>query len=259
MAAIPAAERISVCMASYNGGRYIAEQIRSILSQLGDRDEIIIVDDCSGDRTAEIIRAFHDPRIHLFHNASNRGVIKSFERALSQAAGELVFLSDQDDVWRADKVEKFRAFFAGRPNAAAAMSDARVIDGEGREISSSWVRARGFHPGALRNIIKNGYLGCALAFRKSVLAACLPFPEKIPMHDMWIGALSACFGETGFLPDPLVAYRRHGENATSGRHASLGRMLVWRWNLATALLARVIAVKLGRHSASHGGEREGGS
>lgn len=256
MAATPATERISACMASYNGELYIEEQTRSILSQLGARDELIIVDDCSQDRTVEIIRSFHDPRIKLLHNAGNRGVVKTFERALSHASGELVFLSDQDDVWRADKVEKIRAFFAGRPMAALAVSDARVIDAAGREISSSWVRARAFHPGALQTILKNRYLGCAMAFRKSVLAVCLPFPERIPMHDMWIGALSSCFGEVGFLPDPLVAYRRHGKNETSGHHAPLGRMIAWRWNLATALLARMIAVKLGRHPALPGGEQE---
>jgi glycosyltransferase involved in cell wall biosynthesis len=235
--------RISVCMAACNGTRYIQEQIGSILPQLGVSDELIIVDDASQDDTVGIILSFGDDRITLLRNEQNRGVIKSFERALTYASGDLIFLSDQDDVWRLDKVETFKHFFAGRPTMTLALSDARIIDQDGQDISTSWMGKSGFRPGVIRNLLKSRYLGCAMAFRKTVLKNCLPFPPRAPMHDMWIGLTNELFGRVGFVNEALVSYRRHGANATSDRHAAMGQMIRWRWNLAASLFARVIAIK----------------
>jgi glycosyltransferase involved in cell wall biosynthesis len=236
--------RISVCMAAYNGARYIQEQIASILPQLGFSDELIIVDDASQDDTVRAILSFGDKRITLLHNEQNRGVIKSFERALMYASGDLIFLSDQDDVWRPDKIETFRKFFAANPAITLALSDARVVDEGGREISASWMEERGgFRSGVTSNFVKNRYLGCAMAFRKIVLKNCLPFPPGAPMHDMWIGLTNELSGRAGFVNEALFNYRRHGTNATTGRHAAIGRMIRWRWNLAASLFARIIAIK----------------
>jgi glycosyltransferase involved in cell wall biosynthesis len=236
--------RISVCMAAYNGARYIQEQIASILPQLGFSDELIIVDDASQDDTVRAILSFGDKRITLLHNEQNCGVIKSFERALMYASGDLIFLSDQDDVWRPDKIETFRKFFAANPAITLALSDAKVIDQGGSEVSASWMEERGrFRSGVISNFVKNRYLGCAMAFRKIVLKNCLPFPPGAPMHDMWIGLTNELFGRTGFVNESLFNYRRHGTNATTGKHAALGQMIRWRWGLAASLFTRAIAIR----------------
>src|ERR1700744_2314782 len=96
---------ISVCMAVFNGQRYLHEQLDSILPQLGEHDEVIIVDDGSNDASASIVSEFRDPRLKLLRNETNVGPSKSFERAISQAQGQYIFLSDQDDIWKANKVE----------------------------------------------------------------------------------------------------------------------------------------------------------
>jgi len=97
--------KISVCMATYNGERYLKEQLDSILKQLSFTDEIIISDDGSQDRTIEIIESFGDSRIKLFHS-TQQNLIYNFENALSKASGDIIFLSDQDDIWYENKVEK---------------------------------------------------------------------------------------------------------------------------------------------------------
>jgi glycosyltransferase involved in cell wall biosynthesis len=238
------ATRISVCMAAYNGTRYIEEQIGSILPQLGLSDELIIVDDASQDDTAQTVLSFHDDRITLLRNEQNRGVVKTFERALMYASGDLIFLSDQDDIWRSDKVETFKRYFAGKPMITLALSDARVVDQAGREISASWMTGKaGFQPGIISNLVKNRYLGCAMVFRRIVLKYCLPFPPGAPLHDSWIGLTNQLFGRVGFINETLFSYRRHAANATGERHAPIGQMIRWRWGLATSLLVRAIAIR----------------
>src|SRR5256885_16534565 len=99
-------------MAAYQGERYIALQLHSILEQLSEQDEVIIVDDGSTDATCQEIRRFEDPRIVLLENGQNRGVLRTFESALTRSSGEIVFLSDQDDLWLPKKVETILEAFA---------------------------------------------------------------------------------------------------------------------------------------------------
>ena len=99
---------VSVCIATYNGEKYLRQQIESILPQLSKEDEIVISDDCSTDRTVEILKVFKDERIKIFVNESNLGVVENFENAIKQSIGEYVFLSDQDDVWKPNKVETIK-------------------------------------------------------------------------------------------------------------------------------------------------------
>ncbi|MEO5643505.1 MAG: glycosyltransferase, partial [Bacteroidia bacterium] len=96
--------RISVCLATYNGEKYIGEQLQSILIQLSQHDEVIISDDSSSDRTIDIVQAFGDSRIIILHGQTFRSPIRNFENALSHAGGQYIFLADQDDVWLPEKV-----------------------------------------------------------------------------------------------------------------------------------------------------------
>lgn len=232
--------KISVCMATYNGERWVDIQVKSILEQLGPQDELVIVDDCSGDGTVDKIRSIVDGRIVLSRNEANKGVVATFESALRRAGGDILFLSDQDDVWLPGKVEKIVAVFESRPDVTLVVSDAQIIDGDGQVVKGSFFAGRGrFVDGVVANLIKNKYLGCTMAFRRSLMNDIVPFPRSIPMHDMWIGILNAIYGRAHFIDEPLVGYRRHTGNASPQSHRAFATMLRWRLQLAMAIAVRV--------------------
>jgi glycosyltransferase involved in cell wall biosynthesis len=229
--------RVTVAMATFNGQRYLEAQLRSILGQLEPGDEIVIVDDASTDSTRSLVAALADPRVRVIVQTVNAGVRASFERALRAACGDLVFLADQDDVWLPGKRDALAA--ALQSGAILALSDASVIDGEGREIERSFMARRGgFHGSFAATLVKNRFLGCAMAFRRELLEDILPIPADVPMHDMWIGALAALRGRVAYIDRPLMQYRRHGANVSPERRASIGQMLAWRWRLLSLVVAR---------------------
>jgi len=235
--------RISVCMAAHNGANYIEEQIASILPQLGQNDELIIVDDASQDNTVAIVECFRDPRIRMVRNERNLGIVQSFGRALEEARGEVIFLADQDDVWRPDKVEKFLEMFGAHPDLTVVMSDLVIIDAAGKVTSGPKFATRKFHGGLLHTLLRNSYQGSAMALRRSILGYCLPFPTDIPIHDVWIGLVNRFAGKTGFIPEPLLFYRRHGTNESPATHAPLLQMIRWRWALMKNLTSRYLRTK----------------
>jgi GT2 family glycosyltransferase len=218
-------------MAVYNGAEFIREQIGSILPQLTDNDELIIVDDASLDGTVAVIERFCDERIRIVRQERNCGVVQTFSHALEEARGEIIFLSDQDDVWRSDKVREFTDMFASCPDLTLALSDFSIIDATGNITSTARFKSGKFHPGVLHNLVCNRYQGSTMAFRRCILNYCLPFPADIPMHDMWIGIVNQFIGKTGFIGKPLVFYRRHGGNKSPHKHAPLSQIICWRWAL----------------------------
>jgi glycosyltransferase involved in cell wall biosynthesis len=225
----------------HNAAAFLRPQIESILQQLGPQDELITVDDASDDGSDAILACRNDPRIHLHRNDRNLGVLASFEKALGIARGQVLFLSDHDDLWLPGKLKKTLAIFDARPSITMVASDARLIDAEGRTLEPSFFAQRGgFAPGALHNFVKNKYLGCTLSFRREMLPIFLPIPHDVPMHDIWFGMLNAIYGETYFLDEPLVAYRRHGRNASPVVSPGFGKAVRWRYRLAKNLARRVI-------------------
>jgi glycosyltransferase involved in cell wall biosynthesis len=225
-----------VCMATYNGERHVAAQLASIL-QSPRVDEVLVSDDGSTDRTLEIVRGFTDPRVRLLAGP-RAGVIRNFESLLGAARGEYIFLADQDDVWVPHKVD---TMMAALQTADLVVSDCTVVDDDLRPLQPSFQALRHSGPGLLKNLARNGYLGCCMAFRRSVLERALPFPHPLPMHDWWIGLVAERVGTVHFLKEPLLQYRRHGGNASSTSEqstASLGRQIAWRASLAMALLVR---------------------
>lgn len=225
--------RVSVVMAAYQGAAFIGEQIASILSELGEQDELIVSLDPSTDGTAEIVARFGDSRLRLI-DGPGKGVIKNFESGLGQAKGAYIFLSDQDDIWHSGKVEKVLYTFE-QSGSAAVMHDARIVDTARNVIEPSFFAWRGCCTGMVKNLIKNSYIGCCMAFKRELLPFILPFPEKLPMHDQWIGLQAERHGGVTLLAEPLLDYRRHGGNVSSDRHASAGQMLRWRLELMRAL------------------------
>lgn len=229
--------QVSVALATYNGVRWLLPQLRSIAGQLLPSDEWVIVDDGSTDGTVSLIEAQRDPRIRLLRNASNAGVRASFERALAACRGEFIFLADQDDVWLPGKRDALVA--ALQAGALLAISDATVIDGEGREIAPSFMARRGGFRGSFAaTLVRNRFLGCAMAFRRELLDEVLPIPQSAPMHDMWIGALASLRGRVAYIERPLMQYRRHGGNVSPEHRAGPAQMLAWRWRLMSGVIAR---------------------
>lgn len=227
---------ISVCMATYNGERYLEEQIGSILVQLSNGDELIIVDDASSDRTREIIFGFKDSRIHLICNRMNRGVQASFETALMAARSEIVFFSDQDDVWAKHKVAEILKAFEENQEVTLILSDSNVIDAEGNVIADSYYRNRSpFRDGLLANLLHFRYQGCAMAIRRKILPQIMPFPHGYDLlHDLWIGIRNELAGnKVLFIKKPLFSYRRHGLNVS--HTMSLARQIKVRFHLLCAL------------------------
>ena len=231
---------VSVCMAAYNGDRYIKAQLQSILTQLGAKDEVIIVDDASTDRTKTLIRSFNDSRILLIEHNQNQGVLRAFEDAIRAASGEILFLSDQDDIWVPDKVLTVLRMFQLHPDEDIAVSDASLINEEDTSIASSYYAQRGgFRAGVLQNIFRCSYLGCTMAFRSRIRSKILPFPVGYDvLHDLWIGVLSSFSGgKTLYIDRPLVYYRRHEDNATGNGRLSIARKFRIRWSVCRLLIA----------------------
>jgi len=232
---------LSVCIATYNGSQFINAQLQSILPQLSEDDEIIISDDNSADETLINIKTLSDPRIKIITNSSRQGVIKNFERALAAAKGDYIFLSDQDDVWLPGKVS---ASLQILQHHLLVVTDCTVTDWQLQPLHASFFNLRNSGSGILKNIIKNSYLGCCMAFRRELLSFALPIPKQVPMHDMWLGIIAESYGQVFFLPIPYILYRRHQHTAspTAGQsrfslYAKLRYRLILVYFLATRWFA----------------------
>lgn len=231
--------QVSVVMATYNGARFLAAQLRSILSQLEPQDELIIVDDASKDETMAVLEAIGDTRLRVQRNPTNRGVLATFERGLRLARYDIVFLADQDDLWLPDKRRTLVAALEADPRCTLALSDAEVIDADARVVAPSFMRLRGgFRGGLLTTLIKNRYLGCTMAFRRRLLDKALPFPADLPMHDMWLGMINTRVGRYTYVPRTLMQYRRHDGNVSPMRRQNWPTLVRWRWCLLKNFLVR---------------------
>lgn len=205
---------VSVAMAVFNGEKYLREQIDSILAQLGKDDELIISYNESTDETLAIINGFQesDSRIKIFV-CKRKGVIPNFENAISKCTGDIVFLSDQDDVWNINKIPDVVRVFDDK-DVSLVLHDAQYVDSDLNPIDKSLFSYRGKKTGVISNIIKNRYQGCCMAFRGDLKEIILPFPSNIPMHDQWIGIMAAKFGKVKIVDEKYIFYRIHGSNAS---------------------------------------------
>lgn len=216
-------KKISVCLATYNGENFIKDQVTSILCQLGIDDELIISDDSSSDRTVDILNSLSDPRILILQEQKFRNPILNFENALKSASGDVIFLSDQDDLWTNNKVE---VMIRALNQFDLVVSDCKIIKEDDQLIHESFFFINKSKKGLINNLIKNSYLGCCMAFNKNILDLALPFPKNLPMHDWWIGMVGEAFFKTTFLPNKLIYYRRHGNNASSTAEKSKNSLIV---------------------------------
>lgn len=215
--------KISIALCTYNGGDFLSEQLESYLKQTKLPDELVICDDCSGDKTISVIEDFSKKSpfpVHFYVNEKNLGSTKNFERAISLCSGDLMFLSDQDDVWEPNKIELIYDEFNKSKNIGMVFSDAEVVD-EKLETLKSRLWDFSF-PAAERESVKNGGLfklllkknvvtGAAMVFRKEFRNFFLPIPTNIPniLHDAWIALIISAISDVSFVNKPLIKYRQH--------------------------------------------------
>lgn len=237
--------RVSVCVATYNAGRFLAAQLNSVLDQLGPDDEVVVSDDGSTDGTAEALRTWGDRRVRVLDGPPVRSPTRNLERALVQARGEIVFLCDQDDVWLPGRVREAVALHEG--GADVVVVDCRLVDATGRVLVPSVFQRWPSRPGLLWNLYRNRFVGCCMSVRRSFLAVALPIPRSAPMHDSWIGLLAEAAGTTQFHPVPLVDYRQHAGNVSpAGRPSPNSRatQVGQRVRLLGGVVARVVSRQL---------------
>ena len=229
---------VSVCLATFNGKSFIFDQIQSILSD-DTVTELLISDDGSTDGTIEIISSIIDSRIKLFLN-HNLGIVRNFEFLITQASCEFIFLSDQDDIWLFSKVASmvnYLHFFD------LVVSDCYIVNSDLKVLYSSFFELRSSNRGLFKNLVKNSYLGCCIAFRRSLVNYILPFPKNVPMHDWWIGLVAELFGNVHFEPSKLILYRRHNNNSSTSSSKSTSTFLIkiyWRIILFSHLFFRYV-------------------
>lgn len=243
-----------VAMSTYNGERFLSEQLASVCRQTHPVDEIVISDDGSSDRTLEIIEAYRkaNPQIRwlVLTASENQGFRKSFRRAIMHCGGELIFLCDQDDIWMENKVERTLEIFEANPRILSLISDFRTIDASGQPLNPDaptenlWVSDRVLHAPSMPAKIslsemlgRNQGQGCAMALRRSLAQEYVGL-EQNWTHDWIINLLAAMHGGLYYCSEQLIAYRLHGANVigmAQGEHAqrrvSLPRKL-HEWALA---------------------------
>ena len=241
--------RVSVALCTYNGARFLQDQLDSIASQTLPPHELVVCDDRSADDTVSIVRAFasHAPfPVRLFLSPTNLGSTKNFEQAIQRCEGDLIALSDQDDVWRPRKLERTIAAFSASPDVGAVFTDGEVVDDRLRPLGYRLWEAAGFGPGrrerfehgqAVEVLLKNNVVtGATLVFRRDFLKAVLPIPATW-VHDAWIVLLIAAVGRVAIIDEPLVLYRHHSRQQIGVVQRTRSSGLAWvRSSLADVLM-----------------------
>lgn len=220
---------VSVVIATYNGEKYIKEQLDSILLQLKENDEVVISDDGSTDGTLDIINqiAYKDARVKVIEGPKN-GYNKNFENAINHSKNEYIFICDQDDVWMENKVDVVLAKFTDE--IACIRHDAIVVDGQFNVICESYNDMRKSNINYKKNIYKNTFTGCCMCVKREWLMKLLPFPNDV-FYDAWIGILSCKYKKALVINDKLIYWRRHNSTVTKLKRNSIWWILKDRMKL----------------------------
>ena len=232
-----AALTISVALCTYNSTRFLAEQLASIVAQRRLPDELIICDDASQDHTLDMLRDFtaRSPiPVKLSVNARNLGYVKNFEQAISLCSGELIALSDHDDVWYPHKLAAIEQVFSDAPETTAVFSDADVVDEQLNPLGYRiWTRLeftkklqQRFALGEAFDVLLRQPVitGSSLVFRSNYRRFLLPLPE-IWVHDAWITLMIAATASIVGIAEPLLQYRQHRSNQIGMRRYTLAERL----------------------------------
>lgn len=232
--------RLSIVMCTYNGAKYLQPQLDSLLTQTRLPDEIVLSDDASTDGSMAMLEAFsvraqgRGIDVRLSRHASNVGFVENFSAALRQASGEVMFLCDQDDVWRSDKLAVMTSRFVSDPALLLLHSDARLVDANGGSLDCLMFQAlqmtndekSAIHEGrAFEVVMRRSFVtGATTALRRQLIDLALPIGLDW-IHDEWLAAVAAAVGKIDFIDAPLIDYRQHDGNQIGARK----RTLAMKW------------------------------
>lgn len=207
---------VSIAMCTYNGERFLKEQLESILNQTYKNIELIITDDCSKDTTVEIIKEYQksDSRIKLYQNENNLGFVKNFEKAISLCKGEYITLSDQDDIWKLEKIETYVNEIGEN---MLIYSDAELIDQFSNKLNSNLIVPKyNLVSGKCNKVFlfDNIVSGNTIMFRRELTEKILPIPPEFSFHDIWIVFIASTIGTITYTKEPMIFYRRYDEQVT---------------------------------------------
>jgi glycosyltransferase involved in cell wall biosynthesis len=216
--------KISVAMTTYNGARFLCEQLESIFAQSRLPDELVVCDDCSSDQTLQLLRDYAERApfdMKVVVNDARLGSTKNFEKAVSLCSGDVIALCDQDDVWRPDKLAVSEQTFQADPELGVVLTNADLINEKGSALRGDlWSRCR-LNRGRQRALTGSRRYdllfglpfttGATMAFRSRFKPLVLPFPTETPtfIHDRWIAVVIAAVGRIGLIEEKLVKYRLH--------------------------------------------------
>lgn len=232
---------VSIAMAVCNGEKYLREQVDSIICQLDPIDELVISVDKSTDNTMEILDEYSNkyPNIKIFLNPYKPGVVKNFQNALEHTTGEIIFYSDQDDVWMPNKIQKVLSCFNDE-RVSVVIHDTCLVDAEMSILQPSTFKLRGgARTSVLGNFIRLSYIGCAMAFRSKYKSVILPIPTIYRSHDWWTGLICTIGGgKMVSIEESLIKHRMHMNNVTPKERPSLYYQLQVRWILLVNIIKR---------------------
>ena len=215
---------ISVAMCTYNGADFLSDQLESIVAESRPPDEIVVCDDGSTDDTRALLKQFAATSpvpVSLHFNEKNLGSVKNFEKAISLCSGDIIALSDQDDIWRADKLRLIEDAFSKAPKTGLVFSDAEIVDEKLKSLDRKMWDEIGFdehkrklvRSGRALEVLITGWTvtGATMAFRSEFVKLSLPIPDGVAMiHDGWIALTVAAVADVVMIEEPLIKYRQHG-------------------------------------------------
>lgn len=218
---------ISIALATYNGSKFIREQLDSILTQSMDDFEIIVSDDCSTDNTFQILQEYadKDDRFKIFQNRQNLGFKKNFEHILSLCNGEFIAFCDQDDIWEPNHLE---TLYKNIEDNDCIGANSLIIDEKGDSQGDTLLKYLRIHvmPKDAEQLFQhelysNVIQGTASLIRASLVKQALPIPDSIKYHDYWLALIAGLNGKCTYIKDVVLKYRRHSSNASGYQKFSI--------------------------------------
>lgn len=238
---IPLLQTLSIALCTYNGSRFLREQLQSLADQTLQPFEVVICDDCSLDNTISIIQEFSNVlNIKTFVNDFSLKVTKNFEKAISLCSGDIILMCDQDDVWHADKLAKIQSCFQEKPSQLVVFCDADLVNESGQSLGKNFWSIVRFHQPQIQEfkqgnaveilLAGNRSAGCMMAFRKELRTTIIPFPTHIPLmiHDNWITIVAAMLDKIGLIEEQLNFYRQHSFQQIGTRSKEEGEFITFK-------------------------------
>lgn len=218
--------KLSICVATFNGAKFIEQQLSSVLIQLQDGDEVVLADDGSNDDTVARVLSFGH-QVRVVSTVRVGGIVSNFERVLAAASGDGIVLCDQDDVWLPGRLDLIRRSLTRHH---LVMLNGLIVDEHLVPRGTTIFESLGTRVGFLPNLAKNSFVGCCMAFRSELRDRVLPFPSGVPWHDWYIGLVAEFCGHVERIDKVTMLYRRHGSNFSptgdKSRNSLLCKLLI---------------------------------